>query len=44
MLNVFFADLTFPFSRQLLPTSSFRFLFLLKAIISSSWKTFEVIC
>ena len=37
MVNVFFARLTFPFSMQLLPISSFRFLFLLKAVIGSSW-------
>ena len=36
MVNVFFAYLTFLFSMQLLPISSFRFLFLLKTVISSS--------
>ena len=37
MVNVFFARLTFPFLMQLLPISYFRFLFLLKAVIGSSW-------
>ena len=33
MVNIFFARLTFPFSMQLLPISSFRFLCVLKAVI-----------
>ena len=37
MLNVFFGRLTFPFSMQLLRIISFRFPFLLKAVIGSSW-------
>ena len=37
MVNLFFACLTFPFLMQLLRISLFRFLFLLKAVIGSSW-------
>ena len=37
MMNVFFAHLTFPFLMQLLPINSFRFVFLLKVVIGSSW-------
>ena len=36
MVNVFFARLAFLLSMQLLPISSFRSLFLLKAVIGSS--------
>ena len=36
MVNVFFTRLPFPFWMHLLPISSFRFLFLLKAVIGSS--------
>ena len=43
MVNVFFARLTFPFLMQLLPISSFRFLFLLKAVIAPSWKIIELL-
>ena len=41
MVNVFFARLTFPFSMQLLPISSFGLLFLLKAVTGSSWNNLE---
>ena len=37
IVNVFFGRLTFPFSMQLLRIISFRFPFLLKAVIGSSW-------
>ena len=36
MVNIFFSRLTFPFSIILLPISTFRFLFLLNAVIGSS--------
>ena len=37
VVNVLFARLTFPFLMQLLRISSFRFLFLLKAVAGPSW-------
>ena len=37
VVSVLFTRLTFPFSMQLLLISSFRFLFLLKAVIGPSW-------
>ena len=37
MVSVFFARLTFPSSIHLLQVSSFRFHFLLKAVIGPSW-------